>query len=99
VAARFAATGEFVALTQVSTDPDTPGWALQDMTAVVPGHRGRRLGLRVKIAMLDLLAEHEPGLRRILTGNAGSNDHMNSINTSLGYQISDIYWSWELDLR
>jgi GNAT superfamily N-acetyltransferase len=99
VAARLASTGELVALTQVSTDPDVPGWALQDMTAVVPGHRGRRLGLRIKIAMLDLLAEHEPGLRRILTGNAQRNDHMSSINTSLGYQISDIYWSWELDLR
>lgn len=99
VAARLRGTGELAALTQVTADPDTPAWALQDITAVLPGHRGYRLGLHVKIGMLDLLAEREPGLRRILTGSARSNDHMNSINARLGYQISDIYWSWELDLR
>jgi len=99
VAARHRATGELAALTQVSADPDTPGWGLQDLTAVLPGHRGHRLGLLVKIGMLDLLAEREPGLRRILTGSAQSNDHMHAINTRLGYQISDIYWSWELGLR
>jgi len=99
VAARHHGTGELAALTQVSADPDTPGWGLQDLTAVLPRHRGHRLGLLVKIGMLRLLAEREPGLRRILTGSAQSNDHMNSINTRLGYQISDIYWSWELGLR
>jgi GNAT superfamily N-acetyltransferase len=99
VAARLAGTAELAALTQVSTDPAVPGWALQDITAVLPGHRGHRLGLRVKIGMLDLLARQEPGLRRILTGNTQSNDHMMAINSRLGYQISDIYWSWELDLR
>jgi GNAT superfamily N-acetyltransferase/RimJ/RimL family protein N-acetyltransferase len=98
VVAREAATGEFAAITQISTDPAEPEWGFQEMTAVGPAHRGHRLGLLVKIAMLDLLAEHEPAIRRIYTGNAGSNSHMIAINEQLGYYISDVHRAWELDL-
>jgi hypothetical protein len=48
--------------------------------------------------MLDLLTRHEPGIRYILTGNAESNTHMAAINERLGYQVTDTYRSWELDL-
>jgi hypothetical protein len=48
--------------------------------------------------MLELLTEHDPGIRRILTGTAETNQHMTAINAQLGYQISDVYHSWELDL-
>jgi RimJ/RimL family protein N-acetyltransferase len=68
------------------------------VTAVVPAHRGHRLGLLVKIAMLELLAEREPAIRRIYTGNAGSNAHMIAINEQLGYHISAVHRAWELDL-
>ncbi len=50
-------------------------------------HRGHRLGLLVKTAMLDWLAVAEPQLERIVTGNAASNQHMIAINTELGYQL------------
>ena len=98
VAARHDATGDFAALTQVATDPGMPGWGIQQMTGVLPQHRGRRLGMLIKIAMLELVSGHEPGIRRILTGNAESNEHMIAINAQLGYQVSDVYRSWELDL-
>ncbi|MGH3258710.1 MAG: GNAT family N-acetyltransferase [Streptosporangiaceae bacterium] len=45
---------------------------------------GRRL--LVKLAMLDWLAEAEPGRRWIITGNAETNEHMIAINEALGYQ-------------
>jgi RimJ/RimL family protein N-acetyltransferase len=96
VAAVHRASAEFAALTQILTDPRTPGWAVQDITAVLPRHRGRRLGLLVKIAMLDYLTACEPGIRRVVTGNAESNEHMNAINAQLGYRVSDVYRSWEL---
>jgi GNAT superfamily N-acetyltransferase len=98
VAARHSATGDFAALTQITTDPGTPGWGIQQITAVLPQHRGHRLGLRIKIAMLELATGHEPSLRRILTGNADSNEHMTAINAQLGYAVSDVYRSWDLGL-
>jgi len=98
VAARHTGSGEFAALTQIAVDPTLPEWALQQVTAVVPAHRGHRLGLLVKIDMLELLAEKRPTTRRILTGNAGLNAHMIAINEQLGYYISDVYRSWELDI-
>ena len=98
VAARHDPTGQLAAVTQVGTDRGTPGWAFQLLTAVLRSHRGHRLGLLVKLAMLDLLAEHEPGLRNILTGNAGANEHMIAINERLGFRVSSVHRSWELSL-
>jgi len=68
------------------------------MTAVRPEHRGHRLGLLVKIAMLDLLTVHEPAVRRIQTDNAASNPHMVAINEQLGFTIAGTSRHWELDL-
>jgi hypothetical protein len=56
------------------------------VTAVVRAHRGHRLGLLIKLAMLEWLAEAEPEQRWILTGNAETNEHMIAINEALGYQ-------------
>jgi hypothetical protein len=98
VAARHDATGEPAALTQVCTEADTPGWAFHQMTAVRPEHRGHRLGLLVKIAMLDLLSVHQPAVRHIQTDNAGSNAHMVAINEQLGFMIVGTSRDWELDL-
>ncbi len=98
VAARHDATGRLVAITQILVEPDTPDWGFQMDTAVLPAHRGHRLGLLVKAEMLDLLAEHEPTVRHILTGNAESNRHMVAINEQLGFTASSMYRNWELDL-
>jgi GNAT superfamily N-acetyltransferase len=98
VAARHDATGRLVAITQVYVEPDTPGWGFQMTTAVLPAHRGHRLGLLVKAEMLGLLAGHEPRVRHILTGNAESNQHMIAINEQLGFTVAAVYRSWDLDL-
>jgi RimJ/RimL family protein N-acetyltransferase len=75
------------AVTAVEADPDNPGWGHQQLTAVIRKHRGHRLGLLVKTAMLDWLAEAEPQLERIVTGNAAVNRHMIAINDQLGYEL------------
>lgn len=49
--------------------------------------------------MLELLTEHEPAVRRVLTGNVASNAHMRTINDQLGYRVSDTYRSWDLDVQ
>jgi GNAT superfamily N-acetyltransferase/RimJ/RimL family protein N-acetyltransferase len=98
VVARHSASGELVALSEIAVDPETPDWGFQQLTSVRREHRGHRLGLLVKIAMLDLLAEREPGLQHIFTGNAGANEHMIAINELLGYHIAATMRSWELSL-
>jgi GNAT superfamily N-acetyltransferase len=98
VAARCDATGRLVAITQIYVEPDTPDWGFQMTTAVLPPHRGHRLGLLVKAEMLELLAVHEPGVRHILTGNAESNQHMIAINEQLGFRATSVYRNWDLDL-
>ena len=98
VAARAVDGGELAAMTQIAVDPDLPEWGDQALTVVAGPHRGRRLGLAVKIGMLDLLAAREPGLRRIITWNADANQHMIAINERLGYRVLDRWISLELDL-
>jgi RimJ/RimL family protein N-acetyltransferase len=87
VAALHDASGEMAAVTAVDLDPDYPQWGHQLITAVVRKHRGHRLGLLVKTAMLDWLAEAQPGIERIDTGNAAVNQHMIAINEELGFEL------------
>jgi GNAT superfamily N-acetyltransferase len=98
VAAQARATGELAALTQVCIDPAMPEWGFQELTAVARPHRGHRLGLLLKLAMLDLLAAEEPQLTRILTGNDEGNKHMIAINDQLGFEVLDRWPWWELDV-
>ena len=74
VAARHDDTGELAALTEISVDPADPGWGFQVFTVVARNHRGHRLGLLLKIAMMELLATTEPQLERIVTWNGQGND-------------------------
>jgi len=92
VAAIQDATGEMAAFTGVIVDPESPEWGFQELTAVTRPHRGHRLGLLVKTAMLELLAQAEPQLERIQTGNAAANDHMIAVNEQLGYEVAEPAW-------
>jgi GNAT superfamily N-acetyltransferase len=98
VAARHDDTGELAAMTEVAVDPEDPGWAHQVLTAVTREHRGHRLGLLLKLAMMELLATTEPRLEWMETLNAASNKHMIAVNDVLGYVPSGTpFVSWKLD--
>ena len=64
--------------------------------AVARQHRGRRLGLLVKIDMMRWLAEVEPQLEVIDTWNNADNEFMVKVNEALGYRLSEIYATYEL---
>jgi len=98
VAARSGRSGELTALTVLTVDPRNQSWGSQQLTAVSRAHRGHRLGMLIKSAMLEWLASAEPALRRIWTGNAGTNRHMIAINEELGFRVLDEWQSWELDV-
>jgi hypothetical protein len=87
------ATGDIAALTQAFVDPETPGWGHQGLTAVTRAHRGHRLGLLVKIEMMERLAKAEPRARLIDTGNAATNEHMIAVNETLGYRVRGPGWA------
>jgi GNAT superfamily N-acetyltransferase len=77
--------GDVVAYTELSVPTDDQGRAHQWGTLVDPRHRGRRLGLAVKVANHRLLQERLPGLVEVLTFNAEVNDHMIAVNEALGF--------------
>jgi len=89
VAALADDSGEMTAYSGVLTNPEQPQWAFQQLTAVVRDHRGHRLGLLVKTAMLELLAAEQPQLEYILTGNAATNAYMIAVNEQLGYRVTE----------
>ena len=62
-------------------------------------HRGHRLGLLVKVAMLDLLTAAEPQVERMSTWNGAENPYMIAVNEALGYTIlgRPASW-WKLDV-
>jgi GNAT superfamily N-acetyltransferase len=87
VVARHDDTGELAALSEIAVDPANPGWGFQMNTVVTRKHRGHRLGLLVKLAMMELLETTEPQLERITTWNAEVNEHMISVNDAMGYTV------------
>jgi GNAT superfamily N-acetyltransferase len=99
IVARHDASGELAAYSEVAVDPAVPGWGFQAITAVIRKHRGHRLGLLVKVAMMEWLATSEPQLERIMTSNGETNAHMIAINEALGYTIfGPPATSWLLDV-
>ena len=84
--ARHRESGTLAGHTIVTVDAESPRRAHQDDTSVVRAHRGHRLGLLLKAGMLLWLAEAEPQIASIDTGNAESNHHMILVNERLGYR-------------
>lgn len=91
-------TGQIAAATQMAVDPDDPSWGYQLITVVARAHRGHRLGMLVKVDMLEVLAEAEPQVSHIMTGNAGANRFMIAINAELGFRVLDEWQTWDLDV-
>jgi GNAT superfamily N-acetyltransferase len=92
VAAIHDASGEMAGLTQVELSPEHPDWGYQGLTAVIGPHRGHRLGLLTKATMLEWLATAEPQIKRVVTGNAASNEHMIAVNEMLGFEVYGPGW-------
>ena len=81
------ATGEVVALTELFINTTVPHRSFQSGTLVMPGHRGHRLGLAIKLANLQALVAAYPQVEWILTDNADVNAPMNAVNDRLGFRV------------
>ena len=95
VLALHVATGAAVGFTSVDRERAKPAAVFQGGTLVRPDHRGRRLGLALKLANLDAVRAAWPDARRIHTWNAGENDAMWRINEELGYVTAGAEALWQ----
>jgi GNAT superfamily N-acetyltransferase len=86
VAGALAPDGSLVALTEAGVSEHASHRGFQSGTIVDPAHRGRGLGLAVKLANHRRLREVFPDCRVLLTGNADVNSAMNAVNERLGYR-------------
>ena len=82
----------------MAVNPLQPTIGYQGDTAVARQHRGRRLGLLLKIDMLRWLAEVEPQLEIIQTWNNVDNRFMINVNEALGYRLSQVFATFERNL-
>jgi GNAT superfamily N-acetyltransferase len=83
----LAPDGTVVGLTEVGVNDSTLWRGMQSGTLVLSGHRGRRLGLAMKIANQRAIRERFPDCVNLFTGNAGVNAPMNAVNDQLGFRL------------
>jgi GNAT superfamily N-acetyltransferase/RimJ/RimL family protein N-acetyltransferase len=84
IVARHRATGAAAGITITCVHELRPEVAAQEDTSVLAPHRGHRLGLRMKLAMLDWLSEERPEVEVVDTWNVPGNAPMIAINDALG---------------
>ncbi len=84
IVARHRATGAPAGISMVCVHELRPEIAAQEDTSVLGPHRGHRLGLRMKLAMLDWLRLERPDVDSTDTWNAPDNAPMIAINEVLG---------------
>jgi len=85
----YAPDGTCVAGTELFVNEAASWRALQGGTLVLPGHRGHRLGLAVKLANQMAVREQFPECRYVFTSNAGVNAPMNAVNDTLGFRDNE----------
>ncbi|MDN5699358.1 MAG: GNAT family N-acetyltransferase [Kocuria sp.] len=91
--------GELVGMTELILAQHRPTLALQDETLVIREHRGRRLGMRLKMANLKQLTEVQPEVETVYSWTHTGNDRMNWVNAQLGFQDAGQSAVWLRDFR
>ncbi len=73
--------------------------AIQDDTLVMPDHRGHRLGLRLKLATLDVLRREHPDRRMLHTWTDRDNHAMYRTNAAFGYRRAEVLHEMQREER
>ena len=82
----IAPDGSVAGVSDVRVDDTDHEHAQVGITIVDPAHRGKRLGLALKLATHDLVVATYPDLVSVDTSNAEVNTQMNAVNEALGYR-------------
>lgn len=94
----FAPDGELAAYTEVGISHSDKPWLYQWGTLVRRPHRGRSLGLAVKVRNTRWLQQLFPDRAAIRTWNAEVNEHMIGVNERLGYRPVARLGEWQKTL-
>ncbi|WP_161962514.1 GNAT family N-acetyltransferase [Nocardioides speluncae] len=97
VVARHRESGEPAGITIVCVDEIRPLVAAQEDTSVLRAHRGHRLGLALKLEMIDWLRADRPDVGIVDTWNASQNEHMITVNDRLGMKPVAQSWTFRFD--
>ncbi|WP_427015318.1 GNAT family N-acetyltransferase [Pseudarthrobacter sp. P1] len=90
-------TGHVIGFTSISVLGHREDVAFQDDTVVLQEHRGRDVGMLIKVANLELLAHQFPHVRTVYTWNAPDNTYMLGVNAKLGFVPAGITGQWHKD--
>jgi hypothetical protein len=82
----IAPDGSVAGVSDVRVDDSDPVHGQVGITIVDPAHRGRRLGLALKLATHDLVVATYPDLVSVDTSNAEVNTWMYAVKEALGYR-------------
>ncbi|MBX3092630.1 MAG: GNAT family N-acetyltransferase [Cryobacterium sp.] len=85
VAAEHVPTGSLAGFSELSIPPERDRPVEQQDTLVLKEHRGHRLGMLLKLANLQYLAETHPGHPAVTTFNAEENRPMLAVNEAIGF--------------
>ncbi len=85
VAAEHVPTGTLAGFTELYVPPEVGRPVDQQDTLVLKEHRGHRLGMLLKLANLQFLAETQPGHPSVMTFNAEENRPMLDVNEAIGF--------------
>lgn len=85
-AVAIAPDGRLCGFSDLSIDEQDPRHATIGGTLVLPGHRGHRLGLGMKLVTHRRVLTRFPSCTYVETDNADVNAQMNAVNESMGYR-------------
>lgn len=97
-AIRHIESGDLVAFNELSIGADLTAATDQGDTLVVSDHRGKKLGMVVKLEGLRRWRAVAPDSPRILTWNAEENRPMLDVNEAIGFVPAAYIGAWRLDL-
>lgn len=98
-AAECLQTGGLVGFTSISLLVHNTGVAFQDDTVVETAHKGKAVGLLIKVANMALLMKEFPLAKTIYTWNAPESSHLLEVNAQLGFVSAGVTGQWRKDLN
>lgn len=98
-AAESLETGALVGFTSISVLGNREDVAFQDDTVVELAHKGKDVGLLIKVANMEQLMREFPRAGTIFTWNAPENSYMLSVNAQLGYVSAGMTGQWRKDFN